>query len=212
MPLIRHPAIDRLLGWVPGSDIVLFASFRSGTQDAWALRVADGKPEGEPVLIRKEIGPISPLGFTREGSFYYYPSGKHQWMFMRLRWISAKGLVMEPPKKIIRPAEGMNSNAEWSPDGKYLAYVSERPGQDPETESSYYVVCIRSEETGEVREAHASHSLPLFYNALVGRRQSSFCRDGRLDDPGPVQNRQPNRQTCSCCSTCDLYFTNLFKA
>ena len=160
MPLIRHPAIDRLLGWVPGSDIVLFASFRSGTQDAWALRVADGKPQGEPVLIRKEIGPISPLGFTREGSFYY----THQVSIMDVYETSldlAKGLVMEPPKKIIRPAEGMNSNAEWSPDGKYLAYVSERP-TGSQTESSYYVVCIRSEETGEVREVTPPILSPFF--------------------------------------------------
>jgi len=145
---------------VPGSDILLFASDRSGTQDAWALHVVDGKPQGEPVLIRKEIGPISPMGFTREGTFCY----SHRVSTMDVYESSldlAKGMVAEPPKKIIRPAEGINSYAEWSPDGKYLAYVSERKPANP-AENSSYVVCIRSEQTGEVREATPPIKSPFF--------------------------------------------------
>ncbi len=169
IPLVRHPAIDRLLGWVPGSDFVLFSSDRSGTQDAWALHVADGKPQGEPVLIRKQIGPISPLGFTREGSFYYTLQVSIEDVYETSLDL-AKGIVLEPPKKIIRPAEGINSNAEWSPDGKYLAYVSERP-TGSQTESSYYIVCIRSNETGEVREVTPPILSPFF--------QIHWSADGR---------------------------------
>ncbi len=159
MPLVKHPANDWLLGWAPGSEIVLFASDRSGTRDAWAVRVADGKPQGEPVLIRKEIGPIIRIGFAREGSFYY----AHPVTTMDVYESSldlAKGMVVEPPQKVIRPVEGINFNAEWSPDGKYLAFVSMHEAGSASWNS--YVVCIRSEQTGEVREVTPPIRSPYF--------------------------------------------------
>jgi len=50
------------------------------------------------------------------------------------------------PHLAVRDFRGLNSNPDWSPDGKYLAYVSGRP------DSKSYVVSIRDETTGAVRE------------------------------------------------------------
>jgi len=149
IPLVKHPAHDQLLGWVPGSDTVLFASDRTGTQDAWALHVADGKPQGEPVLVRKDIGQISPMGFTDGGSFYYNLGVSVVDVFEGSLDL-AKGTVVEPPKKIIQRVVGTNYSAEWSSDGKYLAYVSERKAGSASQGS--YILCIRSDQTGEERE------------------------------------------------------------
>ena len=44
--LVKNPAEDRLLGWVPGSEAVLFLSDRTGSEGAWLVPVADGKPQG----------------------------------------------------------------------------------------------------------------------------------------------------------------------
>ena len=33
--------------------------------------LADGKPQGEPQLIKRDTGQMRPMGFTREGSLYY---------------------------------------------------------------------------------------------------------------------------------------------
>lgn len=40
--LIRHPAKDYLLSWVPGIDKILFLSDRDSTWDLWAAAVGDG--------------------------------------------------------------------------------------------------------------------------------------------------------------------------
>jgi Tol biopolymer transport system component len=149
MPLVTHPADDQLLGWVPGSDTVLFASDRTGTMDAWALHVVDGKPRGEPVLVKKDIGQISPLGFTDEGAFFYSLEVNVVDIFEGSLDL-AKGTVTAPPKKIPQSVVGTNLSPGWSPDGKSLAYVSERKGEA--SSQSSYILCIRSEQTGEERE------------------------------------------------------------
>ena len=149
VPIVQHPANDQLLGWVPGSDTVLFTSDRTGTQDVWALRVVDGKPQGEPVLVRKEVGQISPMGFTNRGSFYYGVGVSIVDLFEGSLDL-AKGAVVAPPTKITQRVVGRTYSAEWSPDGKYLAYVSERnAGSAP---NSSYSLCIRTDQTGEERE------------------------------------------------------------
>ncbi|MCX6559381.1 MAG: tetratricopeptide repeat protein [Candidatus Aminicenantes bacterium] len=148
-PLVKHSADDQLLGWVPGTNTVLFASNRTGTQDAWALTVADGKPQGEPTLVRKDIGQISPLGFADGGSFYY-SLGVNVVDVFEGSLDLAKGIVAALPKKVPQRVVGANSSAEWSSDGKFLAYVSERLAGTA-SQSSYFL-CLRSEQTGEERE------------------------------------------------------------
>jgi Tol biopolymer transport system component len=148
-PLVKHPADDQLLGWAPGSDSVIFVSDRTGTRDAWALHVVDGKPQGEPILIRKAIGQISPLGFSDSGSFYYSLEASVVDVFEGSLDL-AKGMVVAPPKKIPQRVVGTSHSAEWSFDGKYLAYVSEREAGS--ASQSSYILIIRSEQTGEERE------------------------------------------------------------
>jgi len=148
-PLVKHPSDDQLLGWVPGSDTVIFVSDRTGTRDAWALHVVDGKPQGEPILVRKAIGQIAPLGFTERGSFYYSLEASVVDVFEGSLDL-AKGMVVTPPKKIPQRVVGTSRSAEWSFDGKYLAYVSEREAGS--ASQSSYILCIRSDQTGEERE------------------------------------------------------------
>ena len=60
IPLVKHPADDYLLGWSPEGRWILFASDRRGSWDAWAIEVADGKPQGAPALVKLGIGEINP--------------------------------------------------------------------------------------------------------------------------------------------------------
>ena len=149
VPLVTHPADDQLLGWVPGSDTVLFVSDRTGTQDAWALHVAAGRPQGDPVLVRKDIGPVSAMGFSARGSFFYSLGVSIVDVYEGSLDLT-KASAVEQPRKITTRVVGNNLSAEWSPDGQYLAYVSER--QAGSAEHSSYVLCIRSEQTGNERE------------------------------------------------------------
>jgi len=57
-----------------------------------------------------------------------------------------QGTIVGQPHLEVERFRGLNSFPDWSPDGRYLAYVSGRP------ESNSYVISIRDEETGEERE------------------------------------------------------------
>ncbi len=172
VPLVEHPADDYGPVWAPDGKKVVFASDRSGSYDAWLVQVTDGKPAGEPQLIKRDTGPMKPMGFTQEGSLYYGLSALSTNVYTA-SMDPATGELLEPPTKAIRQFEGRNHSPAWSPDGKSLAYVSLRPSSGSSTRKLALV--IRYPETGEDREFIAKD--PMF---LQHRR--SYIRwspDGR---------------------------------
>ncbi len=140
-PLVQHPANDWLLGWTPDGKSILFTSDRSGAIDAWIQPVREGRPAGEPELIRKDVGAISPLGFTRDGAFFY-GHGKD----MRKVYVATidqkDGNLSASYQKLELPYEGHNHTAEYSPDEKRLAFV--RDSMPPKSGSNS--LCIFSLE------------------------------------------------------------------
>ncbi|MGD9347953.1 MAG: tetratricopeptide repeat protein [Candidatus Aminicenantes bacterium] len=148
--LVKHPANDRLLGWTPGSDSVLIVSDRAGSWDAWLVPVKGGIITGEPILVKRDFGQIggptgiTPLGFTQDGCFYYEV---HSW----LEEVHIASLDMEKtellsrPKKVAQRFQGTNCYADWSPDGKYLAFSSRR-GQNSSA------LCLFATESGKQQD------------------------------------------------------------
>jgi Tol biopolymer transport system component len=147
--LVEHQADDRVLGWAPDGRYVLFASDRAGTLGAWLLPAADGAPDGEPRLIMHELWRVRPLGFARSGSFLYGVPMNMPDVYVATM-DPETGSLLERPTRISQGYFGRNGGAQWSPDGRYLAYISQRGrlrgafGTD--------VIVVRSTETGEVRE------------------------------------------------------------
>ncbi|HUU28535.1 MAG TPA: tetratricopeptide repeat protein [archaeon] len=153
IPLVEHPAHDYVLGWAPDGKRILFASDRSGTWDAFLIKIADGKPQGAPELVKTNIGPVEPLGFTRKGSFYYCLKESYNDIYTA-ELDPQTGKILGPAKKAIERYEGYNTYGDYSPDGKYLAYVSKR---GLACLGNVYirtgnVLCVRSLETGKDRE------------------------------------------------------------
>jgi Tol biopolymer transport system component len=161
-PLIRHPADDRLLGWLPGTNQVLFLSDRDGTRDLWAATVEQGLMQGPPRMIRRNVGQINPVGFSEDGSFFYSIS---------TRWFSTSvapfdlstGTVDEGPTTALL---GSNRGAAWSPDSEYLAFLTET-GNPHSREASLQ---IRHLPTGQQRELVPHLSV---------RRMGGWSPDGR---------------------------------
>jgi Tol biopolymer transport system component len=149
--LAKHPASDVALGWVPNSKSVLFVSDRTGTMDAWIVQVDDGKPGGEPELVKRDIGRIEPLGFTSKGAFYYgLPTGMED-VFIA-PFDPATGQLSAPPARATQRSVGSNRGPVWSPDGRLFAFMSgvrrTLSGSTPEFAS----FVIRSIDSGEERE------------------------------------------------------------
>jgi len=133
--LIQHPADDRLIGWVPNTEHVVFLSDRDGRWDLWAAHVKDGLLVGSPRLIRRNTGMVGaggwrPLGFTSDGALYYS-------VFTRWNSLSVAPLdpaTGTPDEESAVPILGSNFQPTWSPDGEYLAFVTEQErtgGPDP---------------------------------------------------------------------------------
>jgi Tol biopolymer transport system component len=142
-----HPAEDELLTWTPDGRSLLFLSDRSGTWDIWTVRIADGKQQGEPELLKKDFGKGSKfLGFAPDGSLYYKiatPLGHLYFGEVDLE----TGKVLVPPVPVITRFNGPPSRSTWSPDGRSLLYVS----GGREMGNGNNNLTIRSTATGEER-------------------------------------------------------------
>jgi Tol biopolymer transport system component len=171
IPLVKHQAEDRLLGWTLDGKGVLYASNRAGARDVWLIRVKGGKPQGAPELIKKGMGQIWPMGFTRKGSFYY--SIGTTMVDVYIASLDMKeGKFLEQPTNAALRFEGFNLNPDWSPDGDYLAYISSRPDS--------WVLCLRSVKTGETRTV-SSPQLHWFRRIVWGPDSRSIIAAIGLD-------------------------------
>ncbi len=159
--LVEHSADDLLLGWTPDGNHILFASDRSGTMSAWMIRVADGRPQGSPELVKQSIGQAVPLGFTRTGAFYYGLEIGTSDVYTA-EFDPATGRVLSQPQNATQRFVGSNSSPVWSPDGQFLAYISSRTprllGHHPE------IISIRSLKTGKERDL--SHKLSWIWGPI----------------------------------------------
>ncbi len=147
--LVEHPAHDFSLCWNKNGNRFLFLSDRTGNMDIWALEMKESRPQGKPYLLKKNMGRITPLGFTENGDLYYA-------IYTSMNDVYSASLDLEknslstPPKRAEELFMGANGSPDFSPDGKYLAYISKRtfgPGRfEPQA------ICILSLESGEKRE------------------------------------------------------------
>ncbi len=151
-PLVRHPGDDLLLGWTPDGKSILFASDRTGSMDMWLQTVSGGKVQGSPELVKRGVDQIMPLGFTQSGAFYY-ALGQRMIDVYSARIDFGSGKILDPPEVLIKNHEGRNSFPDYSPDGKYLAYLTTRSRsfQLP-LRFNYNILCIRSLESGKELE------------------------------------------------------------
>ena len=135
---VVHPARDLTMGWSPDGRHLLFASDRTGSNGLWALPMADGEPDGAPMLLKPEIGPVSSLGLTAAGALHV--SKGTSTLALHIAPIDLEaGKLGTPVVESYRAAR-----PDWSRDGKYLAYKKGDIGD--------FVLAIRNLQTGELRE------------------------------------------------------------
>lgn len=179
-PLFEEPGDDHVLGWTPDGKSLLFRSERMGTEDAWLIRIDDGRPQGRPQIVKREIGHPGPRGITRDGAFYYTLSvdvfDVHTAALDPLT-----GNVLASPKPVSQRFGGRTLGSDWSPDGKYLAYYVRSP-RSP--------VRIRSVETGEERTLSPKN---VVFGRFRGGALPRWSPDGRSLLVRGQDRREPDR-------------------
>jgi hypothetical protein len=134
------------------------------------IRIVGGKPQGEAELAKKDLGAVWPLGFTRDGTFYYSSGSQGPSLFTATLDLE-KGTATATP----HASEKFNildqlTLGDWSPDGEHLAY-SARSGDTREMR-------IVSLKTGQTRVLKPNVNINRAL--LVTRRAVFYCRVARL--------------------------------
>ncbi len=144
IPVIKHPANDRVVGWIPGRKELLFNSDRAGTWDLWAVPIIEGKSVGDVTRIFANTGEIYPLGFDQNGDCYYsYMSRNHNSFIAPFS--PAKG---EIKVKSAIPLSGPGYLVKWSPDNQYVSYI--KPVR-AENLDYYWQLAIKELDAGKER-------------------------------------------------------------
>jgi TolB-like protein len=162
--VVRSPANDVLLDWVPDRPFLLFWSDRGTAPGIWALRIADGRAAGEPVLVRSDMQWLHPLGFVGGDVLYAINASERQVHSITIDW--ERGEALEAPAPAVHATAHTTSSGAWSPDGSRLAYLSHMPGGAPLTSS----VAIRELAAGAVTEYPVPLENPQLLQWLDGNR------------------------------------------
>ena len=185
--------------WTPDGRLLLFISDRSGKNDLWSIEVGDGKPVGEPRLVRSDVGLMEVLGFTRDGLFFYKTPNIVQGDIYVAGLDPATGLVVSKPERVNQRFIGCAGfPAAWSPDGRFLAYTRRTPMEYNRSRVISFI--IRSEATGEEREvfpvpAEAFNQTYPFPNMLKWSRDGRSLLASDFTAPGGLLLRRVNAET-----------------
>ena len=124
--VVRHPADDRVLGFAPGGDRLIFSSDRLGTIDVWSIAIENGRTSGDPVLLKSELGHFMwPPGITADGTLFLgrQIGGSNVHL---AEYDSRTGAVQGKPRLVSKTFQGRSASPVWSRDGSKIAYLSRR--------------------------------------------------------------------------------------
>jgi serine/threonine-protein kinase len=142
--VMTGPASDTSPLWTSDGSALVFASTRTGSPGLWLQPIKDGRADGNPRLLDKDMGIFGPVTLTRRGSLFF----DHRTGLMDVYTAPidpATGEVVSEPTNLATHFQGSNIGADWSPDGETLAFASWRT-------SRRNIVVIHSVRTGLERE------------------------------------------------------------
>jgi Tol biopolymer transport system component len=149
--LVNHPAGDGSPIWTPDGKQVLFISDRTGAFGLWGIGVTEGKTQEAPGLIKPDVGRMRPIVVTRKGSLYFRLNTDTANAYIAELDLQT-GKMLAPPTSVSERFVDSNASSDWSPDGKYVIYISQRGPVASLYGLHVKTLIIRSLESGEERQ------------------------------------------------------------
>jgi Tol biopolymer transport system component len=149
-PVVASTGNDQLAAWSPDGKQILFTSNRTGATGLWAIAFTGGAPQRQPELLKPDLGSSLVVGMTAAGALYYFQASSRDLAGMQVAGFDlATGKLTSQPVALAGDTSGEGSSSPaWSPDGKRLAYVSEKPAGS----GSQFSIKIYAIDSGETRE------------------------------------------------------------
>jgi Tol biopolymer transport system component len=116
----------------------------------WMVSMFNGKPQGSAVSLHADLPPNTYiLGVDRSGAIYYHARGGESQTSLEVAGFDfAAGRILAPPvSKGLAVQSPIPAQYDWSPDGKFLAYVT----TDSVLGGRVPAIVIRSAENGVIR-------------------------------------------------------------
>ena len=147
VPVVTGPTNDSDPMWTPDGSALVFSSTRTGGPGLWLQRLKDGRADGRPRLLDKNMGIFAPVTLTQRGSLFY----NHRTGLMDVYTVPidpATGEVHGEPQNAASRSLGSNIAPDWSPDGRTLVFASWRTLAGPGSN----ILVFHSMDTGQERE------------------------------------------------------------
>ena len=165
IPVVSGPANDRVVGWSPSGRELLFVRSGASGRDVWSVAIENGKSEGEPRLVKKDLGNGEPLHLSRNGVLYQSLHKEDIAAFVA-EFDLATGRVGLPARSVNERRE-QSGSPRWSADGHSFFYLTV-------DESTWqWTLAIRSETSG------AEKAVPLLRRPLNYPQWLGPSPDGR---------------------------------
>lgn len=114
---------DEVTAWTPDGNALAYISYRGGSPELWSIRMAGDGRTMPPTLTTRDMQGVLPLGFTSAGALIHTQIVSRGIVYVgRADWAAAAISDIRPISTNVIADFGAN----WSPDGKQIAYVAHR--------------------------------------------------------------------------------------
>lgn len=146
IPAVSGPANDKVAGWSPTGRELLFIRSGASSRDLWSLSIEEGKPKGDPRLVKNDLGNGEPLHLSRSGVLYQSLFKENVNAFIAEFDISTGNVRL--PAHSVNELREQAASPRWTSDGLSLFY-----GTD------FRTIVIRSETSGVERRVSFGREL-----------------------------------------------------